>query len=157
MPMKLRNPVRLALAALALAATAQPVLAQQHHGGGGNRPAPAEPQHMPRGYDRPVMPQGAPRRPDSFDAPYFRHNFRAERGFAIGPYHAPPRMAYRHWVYGDILPSIFWAQNYWLSDYWLFGLDVPPVGYEWVRYWNDAVLIDVQTGEIVQVVYGLFL
>ncbi|NWN22978.1 RcnB family protein, partial [Escherichia coli] len=52
--------------------------------------------------------------------------------------------------------GIFWAQNYWLTDYWLFGLDVPPLGYEWVRYGPDALLVNITTGEVIQVVYGRF-
>ena len=32
----------------------------------------------------------------------------------------------------------------------------PPWGYEWVRYGPDAVLIDVRTGQILQVRYGVF-
>jgi Ni/Co efflux regulator RcnB len=51
---------------------------------------------------------------------------------------------------------VFWAPRYFLSDYWLFGLEVPPVGYEWVRYGDDALLIDVNTGMILQVEYGVF-
>ena len=44
-----------------------------------------------------------------------------------------------------------------MLDYWLFGLDVPPYGYEWVRYGPDALLIDLRSGEVIQVVYGRFL
>ena len=53
-------------------------------------------------------------------------------------------------------PRAFWASEYYLSDYWLFGLEVPPVGYEWVRNGADALLIDTNTGEILQVEYGVF-
>ncbi|HEL3249660.1 TPA: RcnB family protein, partial [Stenotrophomonas maltophilia] len=40
--------------------------------------------------------------------------------------------------------------------FWLFGLDMPPMGYEWVRHGPDALLINTGNGEIVQVVYGRF-
>jgi Ni/Co efflux regulator RcnB len=43
-----------------------------------------------------------------------------------------------------------------LADYWLFALEVPPVGYEWVRYGVDALLINTSNGEILQVEYGVF-
>ena len=32
----------------------------------------------------------------------------------------------------------------------------PPYGYVWVRYGDDALLVDVDTGEILRVVYGVF-
>jgi Ni/Co efflux regulator RcnB len=43
-----------------------------------------------------------------------------------------------------------------LADYWLFALDVPPVGYEWVRDDTDALLVNIGTGEVLQVQYGVF-
>ena len=46
--------------------------------------------------------------------------------------------------------------NYLISDYWLFALEVPPPGYEWVRDDGDALLVDTNTGEILQVEYGVF-
>lgn len=153
----MRSRTTAALAALALGLTVQSVSASavepRHEG---RSIASTEWQHEPRGYMRPNLPEGADRRPANLDRDYMRHNYRAQRGFAIGPYRSPGRAVYRRWVYGDILPSIFWDRQYWLSDYWLFGLDVPPTGYEWVRYWNDAVLVNVHNGEIVQVVYGNF-
>jgi Ni/Co efflux regulator RcnB len=33
---------------------------------------------------------------------------------------------------------------------------VPPVGYEWVRDGNDAILVNTGSGEILQVEYGVF-
>jgi Ni/Co efflux regulator RcnB len=61
-----------------------------------------------------------------------------------------------HWGYGEILPRVYWGPNYLIADYWLFALEVPPAGYEWVRDDTDALLIDVNTGEILQVEYGAF-
>jgi Ni/Co efflux regulator RcnB len=37
-----------------------------------------------------------------------------------------------------------------------FGLAPPPYGYEWVRNGDDALLIDTNTGEILQVEYDVF-
>ena len=62
----------------------------------------------------------------------------------------------RHWAYGQILPRAYWAAAYFIADYWLFGLEVPPVGYEWVRDGADAILVNVTTGEILQAEYGVF-
>jgi Ni/Co efflux regulator RcnB len=77
-------------------------------------------------------------------------------------YHAPssyrrPRGWYaRRWTFGEILPSLFWAQDYWLNDYNDFGLMSPPPGTVWVRDGEDALLIDRDSGEIIQVEYSVF-
>ena len=115
-----------------------------------------EMERPPMAYPRFERPQGTQTRPNQLDRPYYNHNFNADRTYPIGPYHPPRGFQYRRWAYGDILPGIFWAQDYWLTDYWLFGLDVPPVGYEWVRYGPDALLVNITTGEVIQVVYGRF-
>ena len=52
---------------------------------------------------------------------------------------------------------VFWrTRDYFLLDYIAFGLFAPPPGYVWVRYGDDALLIDTYTGEIVQVRYNMF-
>ncbi|MDB5483399.1 MAG: hypothetical protein JWO83_4452 [Caulobacteraceae bacterium] len=128
------------------------------HGGGGERMAPraAEPYAGPRGYQRPAEPQGWNSRPANADRGTYRHNYQVGRAYHVGPYHPPQGWSDRRWRYGEILPRAFWAPEYYLSDYWLFGLEVPPVGYEWVRNGPDALLIDTNTGEILQVAYGVF-
>jgi Ni/Co efflux regulator RcnB len=90
------------------------------------------------------------------DRDSYRHNFQAARSFHIGPYHRPSGWAPHHWGYGQILPRGYWGPNYLIADYWLFALEVPPAGYEWVRDDTDALLISTDTGEILQVEYGVF-
>ena len=68
----------------------------------------------------------------------------------------PNGYRYQRWTFGMTLPSVFWAQNYWINDYDDYGLGVPPPGTVWVRYNDDAILIDQYTGEILEVVYGQF-
>lgn len=55
-----------------------------------------------------------------------------------------------------ILPRLFWGRQYWIDSYWQFGLANPPYGYVWVRYSNDALLVNVATGRILSVEYDLF-
>ncbi len=62
----------------------------------------------------------------------------------------------RRWGYGDHLPRAYWASQYLLADYWLFGLEVPPADYEWVRVGDDALLINTVNGEVLQAEYGVF-
>ena len=71
-------------------------------------------------------------------------------------YHRPSGWYYRRWSYGDFLPALFFTQDNWIDSYDQFGLSDPPEGTTWVRYGDDALLVDVDTGEIIQVVYGVF-
>lgn len=68
----------------------------------------------------------------------------------------PSGYHYQRWNFGMTLPSIFWSNNYWISDYSDYGLGAPPFGTVWVRYNDDAILIDRDTGEILEVVYDQF-
>jgi Ni/Co efflux regulator RcnB len=149
---------------LLAAVTATAALAQEHGrpGGppGGAHGAPAqprgEPHEGPLGYQRPAEPQGWNARPAQVDHATYQHNYRAARSYHIGPYRRPPGWTAHRWGYGEILPRAYWGPQYLIGDYWLFGLEVPPVNYEWVRDGNDALLIDTNTGEILQVEYGVF-
>jgi Ni/Co efflux regulator RcnB len=137
----------------------------EEHGpapGGQHAPAPQmhrqapEPHPGPTHYQRVQEPKGWNERPKQVDRAAYQHNFQAQRSFHVGPYHRPPGWVSRHWAYGDILPRAYWAAPYLLSDYWLFSLETPPVGYEWVRDGNDALLVDINTGEVLQAEYGVF-
>jgi Ni/Co efflux regulator RcnB len=86
----------------------------------------------------------------------YRRNITSPRRFRIGIYHAPRGYYYRRWHYGERLPINFYARDYWLLDYVAYGLFAPPPGYVWVRYGPDALLIDTETGEILQVRYDVF-
>ena len=130
----------------------------QHEHEGAARPAPhpAEPHPGPRGYPRVTEPPGWNARPAAVDRGAYQHNFQAARTYHVGPYHRPRGWVDRRWGYGEILPRAFWGAPYILADYWLFALEVPPGGFEWVRYGNDALLINTANGEILQVEYGVF-
>jgi len=117
---------------------------------------PAEPHAGPSGYQRPAAPQGWDARPKTVDRTTYQHNFQAARSYKVGPYQRPSGWVNRHWGFGDRLPRAYWASQYLLADYWLFGLEVPPVDYEWVRVGPDALLISLSTGEVLQAEYGVF-
>lgn len=87
---------------------------------------------------------------------YYHQNMRADRRFRGPAYHRPPGWYYQRWSFGQILPSIFWGQQYWLSDFDDYDLPPPPPGTVWVRYGDDALLIDRYSGEIITVQYGVF-
>jgi len=91
-------------------------------------------------------------------ANFNRHNVAAQHHYHYsgGAYRGPSGYSYRRWSYGEMLPSIYWGRDYWIDDYSDYGLGYPPPGCVWVRYGDDAVLIDQYSGEILEVVYGQF-
>ena len=90
----------------------------------------------------------------SFDS--IRRVYNAPQRFHYGSYHRPNGWYWHRWSFGEFLPSIFFGRNYWINDWDNFGLYDPPPGTVWVRYGDDAVLIDEYTGEVIRVVYGIF-
>ena len=92
----------------------------------------------------------------NFDPRPFQWNQYADHSYRGQPYQPPRGWYERRWAYGQILPAPFWARNYWLVNYWGFGLVDPPYGYVWVRYGNDALMVNIITGQILGSVYWLF-
>lgn len=111
-------------------------------------------QHDSRGFG--VRPDNWNQRPRTFDRATYQGAFTASHAFHWGIYRRPDGWYYRRWTYGDYLPPIFWARDYWIDSWWMFDLPVPPYGYEWVRYGDDALLIDTDTGQVLEVEYGVF-
>ena len=60
------------------------------------------------------------------------------------------------WSAGLLLPSVFRAQNYFISAPGSYGLYAPPAGAQWVRVDNDALLVSNQTGQVMDVIYNVF-
>ena len=50
--------------------------------------------------------------------------------------------AYRRPVRGWVLPRYWFAPTFFINDYGAYGLGAPPQGYNWTRYYDDAVLVD---------------
>jgi len=74
-----------------------------------------------------------------------------------GPaFHYPHGWHYRTWRVGMILPPLFIASEYYYDDYAPLGLQAPPPGYRWVRYGDDLLLVNLRTGSVEDVVYGVF-
>ncbi|HML08367.1 MAG TPA: RcnB family protein [Xanthobacteraceae bacterium] len=115
-------------------------------------PAPHGPPPPPRG----PAPMAAPHPGPGGPARQFSYH-----GHLINPVHAepfvyPPGWAYRQWAIGMALPAIFLTQVYWYADWAALGLAPPRAGFQWVRYGPDLLLVDVNTGQVVDVAYGVF-
>ena len=92
----------------------------------------------------------------NFDPRPYQWNRNARRRYHWQPYNQPPGWHYQRWAYGQVLPSPFWVRAYWINSYYDFGLGDPPYGFVWVRYGDDALLVDVESGQILSVEYGVF-
>ena len=77
--------------------------------------------------------------------------------FRLRPYYAPYRnWSYRRFSVGLFLDSLFYSQRYWIGDPWQYRLPAAPYGTQWVRYYNDVLLVDIYTGEVVDVIHDFF-
>lgn len=80
-----------------------------------------------------------------------RNLFRGDR------YYSP----YRNWNYrrlsiGFMLQPLFYSSSYWIDDPWQYRLPDAYGPYRWVRYYDDALLVDIYTGEVVDVINDFF-
>jgi Ni/Co efflux regulator RcnB len=88
---------------------------------------------------------------------HLRVSVNAAHHFRGPTWHAPAGYTYRRYNVGQRLEPAFYARDYWLTDYAAYDLIAPPDGYTWVRFGPDAILIDEDTGDVVRVVYGVFI
>jgi len=92
-----------------------------------------------------------------------RYNYNAYRSSNRGAYHLPRYYAPSGWGYGYrrfgiglTLDSILYNQSYWIDDADYYRLPPAYGPYRWVRYYNDALLVDIYTGQVVDTVYDIF-
>jgi hypothetical protein len=77
--------------------------------------------------------------------------------YHIGRYYAPYRnYSYRRLSIGFYLDSLFFGSNYWINDPYEYRLPEAYGPYRWVRYYDDALLVDIYSGEVVDVIYDFF-
>ena len=72
------------------------------------------------------------------------------------PFRWPAGYGYRRWGLNEYLPRIFLGGGYFIGDYYDIGLGYPPPGEQWVRVGNDALLVDIYSGQIIDVVRDVF-
>jgi Ni/Co efflux regulator RcnB len=75
--------------------------------------------------------------------------------FHIGVYYDPFNYGYQRFDIGYQLSPAYFGQQYWI-DPAMYQLPYPPPGTTWVRYWNDAVLVDMYSGQVVDVIRDFF-
>jgi Ni/Co efflux regulator RcnB len=80
------------------------------------------------------------------------------RAFGLPRYAAPGgwRGGYRRFGIGVSLSAPLFGRPYWIQDPWAYRLPPAYGPLRWVRYYDDALLIDLRSGVVVDGVYGIF-
>lgn len=81
-----------------------------------------------------------------------RYAYRLPRYYAPGGWN----YGYRRFSIGAYLFSGLFAQNYWIDDPWQYRLPPAYWPYQWVRYYNDALLVDTRSGYVVDSIPDIF-
>ena len=93
------------------------------------------------------------------DQRYNWNNYRRSNRtvFQLGRYYSPYRnYNYRRVNIGFRLDSLFYSNRYWINDPWQYRLPEVYGPYRWVRYYDDVLLVDMYTGEVVDTIYDFF-
>ena len=86
----------------------------------------------------------------------YRKTVTSTHHYNAGPYEAPQGFSYTRFTVGQRVPHELLIGNDELADYSQYRLVAPPEGLIWIRDGGDALLVDRQSGEVVQADYGLF-
>lgn len=81
-----------------------------------------------------------------------RNVYRLPRYYPPSGYH----YGYQRFSVGLTVGSMLYGSSYWINDPYSYRLPPAYGPYRWVRYYNDALLVDLETGEVVDTVYDLF-
>ena len=132
----------------------------------GGRRAPVV-SSIPREGTQP--PLRASSRPSRHSAHHWRGDWRSDRRydwrehrrrhrslFRFGFYSDPFGWRYRPYSIGWRMWPSYYRSSYWLNDPWQYRLPYAPPGYRWIRYFDDAVLVDTCDGRVVDVIHNFF-
>jgi hypothetical protein len=76
--------------------------------------------------------------------------------FHIGIYLDPFGWDYARYGIGWRLWPSYYSSRFWLNNTWQYRLPPAYGPYRWVRYYDDALLVNIYTGEVVDVEYNFF-
>lgn len=141
---------------------------QERFGDAGQR---AYQRTNPPAYARPDRPAPVPQTAYSYqgrspqwstnwrdDSRYDWRDYRNEHQsvFRVGVYYDPFGWGYQRYNIGWRLYPAYYQQNFWLTDPYMYDLPYAPWPLQWVRYYDDALLVNVFTGQVVDVMYDFF-
>jgi hypothetical protein len=76
--------------------------------------------------------------------------------FHFGFYLDPFGWGYQPFSIGWRLWPAYYGSQYWITDPWTYRLPYAAPGTVWIRYWNDAILVDRFSGTVIDVIPGFF-
>jgi hypothetical protein len=90
-----------------------------------------------------------------------RYDWRSYRNrygslYRLGRYYDPYGWNYRRFSIGFSLWPSYYGSSFWLNDPWQYRLPPAYGPYRWVRYYDDALLVNIYTGQVVDVIYNVF-
>ncbi len=96
------------------------------------------------------------RRDNRYDWQRYRYSNRAF--FQAPRYYAPYgwNRGYERFSIGFSLSNIFFDQQYWIADPYAYRLPPAYGPYRWVRYYDDVLLVDLRSGQVVDAIYDFF-
>jgi len=92
------------------------------------------------------------------DNHYNWYSYRNRYGslYRLGRYNDPYGYGYRRFTIGYNLWPSYFGSSYWLNDPWQYRLPPAYGPYRWVRYYDDALLVNIYDGQVVDVIYNFF-
>lgn len=92
------------------------------------------------------------------DRRYDWRNYRDRNrsNFRVGVYFDPFGWNYRRYNVGWRLWPSYYSQSYWLNDPYMYRLPYAPWPYKWVRYYDDALLVNTFNGQVADVIHDFF-
>jgi Nickel/cobalt transporter regulator len=96
------------------------------------------------------------RRDQRYDWQRYRYSNRGL--FSSNAYYAPYGWdyGYRRFSIGFSLSYLLYDQQYWLDDPYSYRLPPADGPYRWVRYYDDVLLVDLRSGQVVDAIYDFF-
>ena len=90
-----------------------------------------------------------------------RYNWQSYRNqhrdiYRLPRYEARFGYSYHRWYPGYRFDPWFYSSSFWIDDPFYYRLPPAYGPYRWVRYYDDAVLVDTDTGEIEDILYNFF-
>jgi len=86
----------------------------------------------------------------------YRKTVTSKHRYDAAAFVAPSGFTYRRFQVGEHVPSVLLSDSVVLNDYQNYALESPPSGLTWIRDGQDALLIDMRTGEVIQADYDVF-
>lgn len=95
------------------------------------------------------------RRDSRYDWQRYRYSNR--NLFRPGRYYSPYRnYGYNRFTIGLTLGSGYYSNRYWINDPYQYRLPPAYPGTRWIRYYDDVLLVDLYTGQVIDVIHSFF-